>query len=93
MIYPDDWWSGADGTGRVEGLARKGLNYLIILRACSIWNHRNRCVFDRISPGLPKVLSTIDDDLLQWPFAGVRGVSYLLALAPLLLGVPPPISS
>jgi len=70
-----------------------GLNSLIILGAWSIWNHCNRCVFDRISPSLPKVLSAIDDDLLQWSFAGVRGVSYLLALAPLLLGVPPPISS
>ena len=50
-------------------------------------------MLDRISPSLPKVLSAIDDDLLQWSFAGVRGVSYLLALAPLLLGVPPPISS
>jgi hypothetical protein len=68
--------------GRVDGLVRKGLNSLIILGAWSIWNHRNRCVFDGISPSVPKVLSALEDDLLQWSFAGARGVSYLLALVP-----------
>ena len=33
----------------------------VILGAWSIWNHRNRCVFDGITPSLPCVIATIQE--------------------------------
>ena len=64
----------------VESMARQGLNSLIILGAWSIWNHRNRCVFDGIQPSLNGVLAIVKDELHLWSLAGARGVSHLLAL-------------
>jgi hypothetical protein len=32
--------------------SEKGLNSIIILGAWSVWNHRNRCVFDGAPPDL-----------------------------------------
>ena len=45
-----DWW--AKSNERVDGQVEKGLNSIIILGAWAIWNLRNRCVFDGISPSL-----------------------------------------
>ena len=75
----EDWW--ADASNRVAGQERKGLNSIIILRAWSIWNHRNRCVFDGISPNLASFAATIKEEMHQWYIAGARGVSYPHALA------------
>ena len=76
----DDWWSNANS--RVEGEVRKGLNSLIILGAWSIWNLRNRCVFDGVSPSLSLIMVQVRDELKLWGLAGARGISYLTALAP-----------
>ena len=76
----DDWWAGMNSG--IDGQARKGLNSLIILGAWSIWNHRNRCVFDGIQPSLNGVLAVVKDELHLWSLAGARGVSHLLALEP-----------
>lgn len=76
----DEWWETT--SNRVEGQAQKGLNSIIILGAWSIWDHRNRCVFDGISPNLNGVLSAVDEEMHLWSWAGARGVSHLLALAP-----------
>jgi hypothetical protein len=35
----------------------KGLNSLIALGAWILWNHRNRSVFDGLSPSVPAALS------------------------------------
>jgi len=48
----------------------------------SIWNHRNRCVFDGIQPSLNRILAAVKDELHLWSLAGARGVSHLLALEP-----------
>jgi hypothetical protein len=61
---------------------KKGLNSIIILGAWSIWNHRNRCVFDEIQPSLDSVLVSVKDEFLLWSFAGAWGISNLFALEP-----------
>jgi hypothetical protein len=43
----DDWWARAAAV--VDGQVGQGLNSIIILRAWSIWNHQNQCVFDGAS--------------------------------------------
>jgi hypothetical protein len=66
----------------VDGDIKKGLNSIIILVAWSIWNHRNCCVFDGITPSLNGVLSLIGEEIFLWSLAGARGISHLLALVP-----------
>jgi hypothetical protein len=46
----------------VSGLTRKGLDPLTILGAWTIWNHQNRCVFDRLSPCLTSILALADEE-------------------------------
>ena len=75
----EDWWTNA--SNRVTGQVQKGLNSIIILGAWSIWKHRNSCVFDGVTPNLPYVVATIQEQMHQWSVAGARGVSHLLALA------------
>ncbi|WVZ81428.1 hypothetical protein U9M48_028805, partial [Paspalum notatum var. saurae] len=50
-----DWWRHASEA--VSGLMRQGLNSVIILGDWSLWRHRNRCVFNGISPNLGGLLS------------------------------------
>jgi len=73
-----DWWMAA--STRVDGLVKKGFDSILILGAWTIWKHRNRCVFDGITPDVSCVVSVIKEDLRQWSFAGARGVSHVLAL-------------
>ena len=75
----DDSWENI--SRRVSGQGQKGLNSIIILGAWSLWNHRNRWAFDGINPSLSSIVSVINEELLQWSFAGARGVSFLLAQA------------
>ena len=77
----EDWWTNA--SNRVTRQVQKGLNSIIILGAWSIWKHRNSCVFDGVTPNLPCVVATIQEEMHQWSVAGARGVSHLLALASL----------
>ncbi|GJN13324.1 hypothetical protein PR202_gb00016 [Eleusine coracana subsp. coracana] len=63
-------------------LTDKGLNSLIILGAWVLWNHRNRCVFDRISPILPAILVQAEEERYLWELAGAKGVSFLTAPLP-----------
>jgi len=76
----DDWWENVNS--RVDGPVRKGLNSSIILVAWSLWNHRNRCVFDGVQPNLSEVLSSIREELHLWGFAGARGLTHILAQLP-----------
>jgi len=75
----EDWW--ASTSNKVSGQVQKGVNSIIILGSWSLWNHRNRCVFDGISPNSSSVIRIIKEEMQQWSFAGARGVSHLLALA------------
>jgi len=76
----DDWWEKA--SERVSGQVRNGLNSIIILGAWSVWNHRNRCVFDGAPPDLDAVYNAIREELRLWNLAGARGIPYPLALVP-----------
>jgi hypothetical protein len=80
---PDDhsfesWWDRV--YRRVLDQAKKGLNSIIILVAWSLWNHRNRCVFDGVQPNLNGILSPIRDEQHVWELAGARGISHRFAL-------------
>ncbi|WVZ85337.1 hypothetical protein U9M48_032277 [Paspalum notatum var. saurae] len=76
----DEWWASAN-LG-ISDQIKKGLNSVIVLGAWSIWNHRNRCVFNGIQPNLNEVLVLFRDELHLWSVAGARGISNLLALVP-----------
>jgi hypothetical protein len=78
-----EWWMAA--SSRVDGLVRKGLDSILVLGAWTIWKHRNRCVFDGLSPNVSCVVSVIKEELHHWSFAGARGVPHLLALGPLVV--------
>ncbi|RCV39909.1 hypothetical protein SETIT_9G008600v2 [Setaria italica] len=49
----------------------------------SVWNYRNRCVFNGDPPNLNGVLTVLREELHLWSLAGARGISHLLALVPL----------
>ena len=59
-------------SARVADQAKKGLNSVVILVVWSLWNHRNRCVFDGLQPSLSGLLSTIRDELHLWHLAGAQ---------------------
>jgi len=46
----DQWWENSSNA--TVGFTRKGFNSLVILGAWTLWNHRNRCVFDGDTPSL-----------------------------------------
>ncbi|KAG2566297.1 hypothetical protein PVAP13_7NG199617, partial [Panicum virgatum] len=48
-----------------------------------VWKHRNYCVFDGGTPNLSRVMAAFREEVQLWSVAGARGVSYLLALAPI----------
>lgn len=54
---------------------KKDLTPFLFLDVWTIWKHRNRCVFDGITPDVSRFVSAINEDLHQWSFAGGRGVS------------------
>jgi hypothetical protein len=68
----DDWWDRSSNA--VAAPLRKGLNS-IILGACTLWNIRNRCVFDAESPNLARALLLAGEELLYWALAGARGIN------------------
>ena len=49
-------------SSRADGQVKKGLNSIIILVALSLWNPRNRCVFDGLQPNLNGILSSIREE-------------------------------
>jgi hypothetical protein len=72
-----DWWEEVSGT--VNGLIKKGLDSLNIVGAWIIWNHRNKCIFDRGTPNLSVILRSAEEERRWWEIAGAKGLSYLAA--------------
>jgi hypothetical protein len=60
-------------------LLKKGLDSLIILDAWTIWNHRNKCVFDGRTPSLSSILASADKERSRWETAGAKGLCSLAA--------------
>lgn len=75
-----EWWEEASEA--VNGLTKKGLDFLIILGAWLIWKHRNMCVFDNWSPSLALILRQVDKERSPWEVAGAKGLSFLAAPLP-----------
>lgn len=64
-----EWWRTASDTS--GELTEKGLNSHIILGTWVLWNHKNMCVFDGISPSLPAILVQAEERYL-WGLAGAK---------------------
>jgi hypothetical protein len=64
--------------GAVHGLTKKGLDSLIILRAWTLWNHRNKCIFDGCNPSISLSLRAAGEER-RWEIAGAKGLAHLVA--------------
>jgi hypothetical protein len=71
------WWERSSDI--VAGPERDGLNSLIILGAWMVWKHRNRVVFDGVSPSLPLLLESANEEREKWLVTGAKGLSILAA--------------
>lgn len=63
-----DWWVWA--SSHVSGVAKQGLNSLIILGAQTLWKHRNSCVFYGQNPDLNVALRKANQEKDVWGLAG-----------------------
>jgi hypothetical protein len=57
----------------LKGPLRDRLNSLIILGVWVLWNYRNRCVFDGLSPSIVVVITHAGEECRIWEFSGKRG--------------------
>jgi hypothetical protein len=67
----DDWWEKANKA--TLGLTQKELNSLIVFGAWTVWNHRNRCVFEGASPSMVEILVLAGEEHLDCGW-GARAV-------------------
>jgi hypothetical protein len=77
----DEWWRHASDS--TNGPVKEGLNSLIVLGARTIWQHRNKCVFNGKSLHLASALSMAGEESLFWGLAGARGLAQLANQDPL----------
>lgn len=52
------------------GLAKKGINSLVILGAWTLWNLRNSCVFDGVTASLAGVMGSALEECWLWALTG-----------------------
>jgi hypothetical protein len=71
------WWEEVNET--VNGLFRDDLDSLISLGAWVLRNHRNRCVFDGLSPSIAAVLVLARKERQMWEFSRAKRSSFLAA--------------
>jgi hypothetical protein len=67
-----EWWHAAEKM--VPKQMRDGLNSLISLVLWYLWKHRNACVFDKISPLVPRIILDIISEAALWCRAGAKGL-------------------
>jgi hypothetical protein len=72
-----DWW--AKVSKQVHKSKRRGFNSIIILGAWCLWLHRNKVVFDGVSPSIIGIKAIFFDEVEFWRLAGAR---HLEALVP-----------
>jgi hypothetical protein len=75
-----EWWSRS--SEQLQGIAKKGLNSLITLGLWTLWNHRNKCVFDRVTPSLEGAIRRADEEISIWNFAGAKHLALITASIP-----------
>ena len=56
---------------------KKWFNSLVILGACTLWKHRNSCVFYGTAPNLQSALQAFQDEAFLWQSAGAKGLAAL----------------
>jgi hypothetical protein len=61
----------------VPNQIRGGLNSLILLVLWHLWKHRNACVFEGMSPSVPRIILDISKDIDMWCMACAKGLSSL----------------
>jgi hypothetical protein len=72
-----DWWEKISGSN--NGLRLQLIDSLITLGAWTLWNQRNRCVFDGVSPDMAHTLTISCEEGKFWSMAGARGIFFLTA--------------
>ncbi|GJN04629.1 hypothetical protein PR202_ga22193 [Eleusine coracana subsp. coracana] len=70
-----NWWRRA--VRRVPKERKKGINSLIILVAWIIWKHRNKCVFEHLSPSVTSILRELKDEHSLWCMARAKKLENL----------------
>jgi hypothetical protein len=73
----DDWWGRTNMAA--TGLLKQGVNTLICLGSWKIWNHQNRCIFEKEAPNLTRALVMAGEEWKLWVLAGTKGLNFLIA--------------
>jgi hypothetical protein len=74
-----DWWDKVQRG--VPKQIRKGIHSLIILGAWCLWLHRNKAVFDGVSPSLSTIQRLLMNEVECWCMAGAKQLESLGLLA------------
>ena len=75
-----DWWKKA--IDQLQGIALEGLNSLIILGFWTLWNHKNGCVFEMLTPNVDSAIRKAEEELELWEMAGAKSLFLLTAPIP-----------
>jgi hypothetical protein len=73
-----EWWRRV--IKRVKKEFKKGVNYLIILVAWMIWEHRNSYVFDGLSPSVNIIMRNLRDEHNLWCLASAKKLGLAVVL-------------
>jgi hypothetical protein len=72
-----EWWRML--CTKVSGIARDGLNSLVILGVWTLWKQRNGCVFDNKNPSIADAIRRVELEVHLWEMAGAKKLSLLTA--------------
>jgi hypothetical protein len=75
-----DWWKKA--IDQLQGIAAEGINSLIILGFWTLWNHKNGCVFEMLTPNVDSAIRKAEEELELWEMAGAKSLFLLTAPIP-----------
>jgi hypothetical protein len=75
----DLWWESVYSA--TNGIIQSGISSLIMLGVWVLRNHRNHCVFDKVSPNLGGALIMANKERRLWEMTGAWGLSLLFALS------------
>ena len=59
-----------------------GLAYCISSCSMILVNHRNGCVFDRVTPSLEGAIRRAEEEIIIWKFAGAKHLALITAPIP-----------